>query len=204
MRGRSVSLLGLACLAMVLGGCGLTGTSTRSVSTGPPPTADPQANAPLTPSWQTACGPASMMNQGVQSTGMEPAYSGPCTNEPPGQQAAKNMATVVAQLKPDQSALGMRPGADMDLVAFGDYMGPSVCFTVQPTATSYSAGSMPAMSQMSCVSSIEFPARWVQSVVGNCKVGACANTVFAVCATQPCKLGRVGFMLRPKPPAGPG
>ncbi len=204
---RSIGLL-FSLSVLALSACSLTGTSTRSVSSGPPGSTEapnPQANAPLTPQWQAPCGPATMMNQIISAQSMSDpkADIGPCKGEQ-GQVGLTKMANVQVQLKSDQAVMGMRPGQDMDLIAFADYQGPAVCFTIQPTAAYASSSGLPPMSAMSCANSVEFPGRWTNSVVGSCKAGACAYTLYAVCAGEPCKLGRVGFMLRPKAPAGPG
>lgn len=201
MRSRCASRFGLACfavMALALGGCGFTGSSTRAVNTGPPGSAaepNPQANAPLTPAHQVACTDVPMMNQIVQPTGMQQG-GGPCGGQT-GQQAATKGAVLIAQLTPDQSVMGMRPGQDMDVIAFADYSYGPVCLALVPSG-SYSVSSMPPGNLMDCPSS-EFPARWLRSVVGNCKAGACAYSLYVQCPTGNCKLGKAGFMLRPKP-----
>jgi len=200
MRSRSASRFGLACfavMALALGGCGFTGSSTRAVNTGPPgASSNPQANAPLTPAYQIACNDSvPMMNQAVQPTGMQEG-GGPCDSKS-GHQAATKGSVLIAQLAADQSVMGMRPGTDMDVVAFGDYSYGPVCFALVPSG-SYSVGSMPPGQMMQC-NSAEFPQRWMQSVTGTCKAGACAYSLFVQCPTGNCKLGKAGFMLRPKP-----
>ncbi len=199
---RSSASLFLLAAALALGaGCGFTGSSTRAVNTGPPGAGEtnPQANAPLTPAYQVGCNDVPMMNQSLQPTGMQ-SGGGPCDPKA-GQQAATKGAVLIAQLAADQTVMGVRPGSDMDVVAFGDYSYGPVCFALVPSA-SYSVNSMPPGQMMECTSS-EFPARWLRSVVGSCKAGACAYSLFVQCPTGNCKLGKAGFMLRPKP-ASPG
>ena len=166
---RQMRFMGAFLLAALIMGCGLTGSSTRGVNNGGGsgiglPEGNPQANAPLTAAWKVACNDVPMMNQSIQPTGMQEG-GGPC-NAQAGHQAATKGAVLVAQLAADQSVMGMRPGTDMDVVAFGDYAYGPVCFALVPTA-SYSVGSMPPGQMWQCNSS-EFPARWMQSVVGSC------------------------------------
>lgn len=198
---RQMRFLGVFFLAALIG-CGLTGGSTRNVNSGPPMAA---TTGQAGPTWQDACGPASMMSMSTIK-GWNPAV-GPCYDRVDGQPTARaggleyykgQHGALVLRLNASQNGMAS-PGA-VKLVAAADYQGQSVCFAVFPAGL-YSPETIPTSSVMECGNSIEFPKRWLRSV--ECNGGASCNfDLFVTCLQGPCKVGAVGIMTRPKD--GPG
>lgn len=221
MRSRCASRFGLACfavMALALGGCGLTRSSTRAVDTGPPGTTGQAATStPQAASWSDTCGPAPMLPM-TTITGWAASPS-VCYDRKPGLDAnGKEHPPVLRPgglefFKGQHGPLVLRLNGPKNgmtgktkLVAVADWQGAALCFAAFK-AGSYAPGTTPTATVMTCAgdgatgSSVEFPKRWLQSL--ECDGGdSCNYDLMVVCQQAPCRLGSVGIMYRPK--EGPG
>ena len=193
-------------LALAIGACGLTGSSTRSVNSGPGMTNQAATGgqpAPAVATWQDTCGPAAMMTMDTVK-GWSGAV-GPCYDRVDGKPAARPGG--LEYFKGQHGALVLRVSSARNamtgptqLVAVADWQAQNICFAVFPAGL-YNPTTIPTSSVMECGSSAEFPKRWLRSI--ECNGGnSCDFDLFVVCQREPCKVGAIGIMTRPKD--GPG